>query len=495
MTTRVSMSGISKRFDAVHALSGVDLNLYPGEVHTIAGENGSGKSTLLKILAGVIKPDAGVIKIDGAPIEFADIRAAMSHGVTMVSQELSLVPHLGVAENVFLGHNQTRNAFGIDWKDTEKRSFEILKRLNLSVNPKAEVSSLPQHQQQLVEIARALASQTRVLLLDEPTSSLAPAEVDALFNVVRQLRDDGVSIVMISHRMSEMLTISDRFTVLRDSNLIDSSTRNGVDENWLIDRMVLNRPKAATKKVKSTEPQKVVMEVKALSDFAGAFENISFKIHAGEIVGLAGLAGAGRTELVEAIVGAHSRRSGDVFINEKKIGHNTRSTMNSGIALVPDDRRLKSTIHEMSVRDNLLLAVHGRPAKNRSRKKEEKLVKTWVEKFSIKVKNLDAPISSLSGGNQQKVVIARCLVTKPKILILDEATRGIDLGAKAEIYEILRGLAREGLAILVVSSEMTEIFEISDRVLVMHAGGLTADLDRSTINESDVVSAATGVLV
>ena len=495
MTTRVSMSGISKRFDAVHALSGVDLNLYPGEVHTIAGENGSGKSTLLKILAGVIKPDAGVIKIDGAPIEFADIRAAMSHGVTMVSQELSLVPHLGVAENVFLGHNQTRNAFGIDWKDTEKRSLEILKRLNLSVNPKAEVSSLPQHQQQLVEIARALASQTRVLLLDEPTSSLAPAEVDALFNVVRQLRDDGVSIVMISHRMSEMLTISDRFTVLRDSNLIDSSTRNGVDENWLIDRMVLNRPKAATKKVKSTEPQKVVMEVKALSDFAGAFENISFKIHAGEIVGLAGLAGAGRTELVEAIVGAHSRRSGDVFINEKKIGHNTRSTMNSGIALVPDDRRLKSTIHEMSVRDNLLLAVHGRPAKNRSRKKEEKLVKTWVEKFSIKVKNLDAPISSLSGGNQQKVVIARCLVTQPKILILDEATRGIDLGAKAEIYEILRGLAREGLAILVVSSEMTEIFEISDRVLVMHAGGLTADLDRSTINESDVVSAATGVLV
>jgi len=489
------MSGISKRFDAVHALSGVDLNLYPGEVHTIAGENGSGKSTLLKILAGVIKPDAGVIKIDCAPIEFADIRAAMSHGVTMVSQELSLVPHLGVAENVFLGHNQTRNAFGIDWKDTEKRSLEILKRLNLSVNPKAEVSSLPQHQQQLVEIARALASQTRVLLLDEPTSSLAPAEVDALFNVVRQLRDDGVSIVMISHRMSEMLTISDRFTVLRDSNLIDSSTRNGVDENWLIDRMVLNRPKAATKKVKSTEPQKVVMEVKALSDFAGAFENISFKIHAGEIVGLAGLAGAGRTELVEAIVGAHSRRSGDVFINEKKIGHNTRSTMNSGIALVPDDRRLKSTIHEMSVRDNLLLAVHGRPAKNRSRKKEEKLVKTWVEKFSIKVKNLDAPISSLSGGNQQKVVIARCLVTKPKILILDEATRGIDLGAKAEIYEILRGLAREGLAILVVSSEMTEIFEISDRVLVMHAGGLTADLDRSTINESDVVSAATGVLV
>ncbi|MEI7697987.1 MAG: sugar ABC transporter ATP-binding protein [Actinomycetes bacterium] len=495
MQPQVVMKGISKRFDAVHALTGVDLTLYPGEVHTIAGENGSGKSTLLKILAGVLKPDAGAIEIAGSPVEYADIRAAMSHGVTMVSQELSLVPHLGVAENVFLGHNQTRSTFGIDWKDTDKRSLEVLKRLNLAVNPRAEVSSLPQHQQQLVEIARALASQTRVLLLDEPTSSLAPAEVEALFNVVRQLRDDGVSIVMISHRMSEMLTISDRFTVLRDSKFIDSSTRNGVDENWLIDRMVLNKPTVATKKVKSNEPLKTIMEVKDLSDFAGAFEAISFKIHEGEIVGLAGLAGAGRTELVEAIVGAHPRRSGDVLINGKKIGHNTRSTMNSGIALVPDDRRLKSTIHEMSVRDNLLLAVHGRPAKNRSRKKEEKIVNSWIEKFSIKVKNLDAPISSLSGGNQQKVVIARCLVSNPKVLILDEATRGIDLGAKAEIYEILRGLAREGLAILVVSSEITEIFEISDRVLVMHAGGLTADLDRSTIKESDVVSAATGVLV
>ncbi|CAB4711933.1 unannotated protein [freshwater metagenome] len=495
MQTRVSMQGISKRFDAVHALTGVNLTLYPGEVHTIAGENGSGKSTLLKILAGVLQPDAGAIEIDGKAVEFTDIRMAMNHGVTMVSQELSLVPHLGVAENVFLGHNQTRNTFGIDWKDTEKRSVEILNRLNLHVNPKAEVSSLPQHQQQLVEIARALASETRVLLLDEPTSSLAPAEVEALFNVVRQLRDDGVSIVMISHRMSEMLAISDRFTVLRDSKFIDTSSKDGVDENWLIDRMVLNKPKEATKKIKSGEPQKIVMEVKGLTGFAGDFADISFNIHQGEIVGLAGLAGAGRTELVEAIVGAHARRSGDVYVNTKKIGHNTRSTMNSGIALVPDDRRMKSTIHDMSVRDNLLLAVHGRPAKNRSRKKEEKIVNEWVAKFNIKVKNLDAPISSLSGGNQQKVVIARCLVSKPKVLILDEATRGIDLGAKAEIYEILRNLAREGLAILVVSSEITEIFEISDRVLVMHAGELTADLDRSTIKESDVVSAATGVLV
>jgi rhamnose transport system ATP-binding protein len=229
-----------------------------------------------------------------------------------------------------------------------------------------------------------------------------------------------------------------------------------------------------------------------MTDRAGAFQDISFNLYKGEIVGLAGLAGAGRTELVEAIVGLHPRESGDVVVAGEIVAHSTRATMNAGVVLVPDDRRQKSTIHDMSIRDNLLLAIHGRPQTPRSKKAEEKIVSDWVSKFKIKMSNIDAPISSLSGGNQQKVVIARCLETKPKVLILDEATRGIDLGAKAEIYQILRELAAEGLAILCVSSELSEIFEISDRVLVMHAGDLTADLDRSSIEESDVVSAATG---
>ena len=492
MSTRVSMSGITKHFDAVKALQGAGLELHAGEVHTLAGENGSGKSTLLKILAGVIQPDDGKILVDGAELTFSGVRDAMSHGITMVSQELSLVPHLSIAENVFLGHNQTRGKLGIDWRDTEKRAVEVLKRLNLTVNPKNEVSSIPQHQQQLVEIARAIASDTQVLLLDEPTSSLAPNEVAALFKVVRQLRDEGVAIVMISHRMSEMIEISDRFTVLRDSKLIDSSPRAGVDENWLIERMVLNKPRKAIHHQKSTSNPELALEVKGMTDRSGAFQNISFNLYKGEIVGLAGLAGAGRTELVEAIVGLHPRSSGDVIAGGKTIAHTTRATMNAGVVLVPDDRREKSTIHEMSIRDNLLLSVHGRPQKARSKKSEEKIVADWVSKFKIKMSNPDAPISSLSGGNQQKVVIARCLETKPKVLILDEATRGIDLGAKAEIYQILRELAAEGLAILVVSSELSEIFEISDRVLVMHAGDLTADLNRSDIDEADVVSAATG---
>jgi len=493
MTASVSMTNISKNFDAVRALQDVHIELFPGEVHTVAGENGSGKSTLLKILAGVIKQDEGHILMDGTQVNFQGVRDSMAYGITMVSQELSLVPHLSVAENVFLGHNQTRNKLGIDWKDTDKRAVEFLKRLNLEVNPRAEVSTLPQHHQQMVEIARAIASNTKVLLLDEPTSSLAPKEVESLFAVVRQLRDEGVAVVMISHRMSEMLDISDRFTVLRDSKFIDTSTRVGVDENWLIERMVLNKPKKAIHSTEALLKTDVVLEVKGMTDLFGAFQDVSFNLHKGEIVGLAGLAGAGRTELVEAIVGLHPRKSGDVIVEGVTVSHSTRATMNAGVVLVPDDRRAKSTIRDMSIRDNLLLSIHGRPQSQRSRRKEEKIVAEWVSKFKIKMSNPYAPISSLSGGNQQKVVIARCLETNPKVLILDEATRGIDLGAKAEIYQILRDLASKGLAILVVSSELSEIFEISDRVLVMHAGDLTANLARKDISESDVVSAATGV--
>jgi rhamnose transport system ATP-binding protein len=488
------MVGITKRFDAVRALQDVNFDLYPGEIHTIAGENGSGKSTLLKILAGVIKQDEGQVIVEGAATDFHDIRDAMSHGVTMVSQELSLVPNLSVAENIFLGGNQTRGKLGIDWKDTENRALAFLKRLNLNVDPSTYVSSLAQHEQQLVEIARALASETKVLLLDEPTSSLAPNEVASLFKVIRQLKEEGVAIVLISHRMSEMLEISDRFTVLRDSKFIGTGVRSEVDENWLLERMVLNKPKKAIKMAKSTAAPELVMEVKGLTDRAAAFENISFNLFKGEIVGLAGLAGAGRTELVEAIVGLHPLQSGEVIINGKNVNRSTRATMNAGVVLVPDDRRLKSTIHDMSIRDNLLLSVHGRPQARRSKRKEEQTIAEWVSKFKIKMSSPDAPISSLSGGNQQKVVIARCLETKPQVLILDEATRGIDLGAKAEIYQILRELASAGLAILVVSSELSEIFEISDRVLVMHAGELAADLDRESITESDVILAATGAM-
>ena len=277
LTSVVEMRQISKRFAAVQALANVKLDLYPGEVHTIAGENGSGKSTLLKILGGVIRPDEGEILISGEAQGFNSVRDAMKFGVTMVSQELSLVPNLGIAENIFIGHNQSKNKFGIDWKDTDRRALEILKRLNISVNPRSDVSTLPQHEQQLVEIARALSFDARVLLLDEPTSSLAPNEVAALFKVVKQLREDGVAVVLITHRMSEMLEISDRFTVLRDGKFIDTSDRAGVNENWLIDRMVLNKPKESDHRNYQSSGRKPVLEVKGLTDRAGAYSDISFE--------------------------------------------------------------------------------------------------------------------------------------------------------------------------------------------------------------------------
>ena len=466
---RVAMSGISKTFGAVQALRDVKLTLNPGEIHTIAGENGSGKSTLLKILGGVIQPDQGQISIDGQEQVFPDVRSAMKFGVTVVSQELSLVPHLSAAENVFLGHNQARNKFGISWADTNKSCSTLLKRLDLDLDPSIQVGSLSHNRQQLIEIARALSFDTRVLLLDEPTSALDPNEVDSLFRVMRQLRDEGVAVVFISHRMREMLDISDRYTVLREGQFIDTAPASDVDGNWL-----------------------PIVRVDDLKDKFGAVNGVSLEFFPGQITGMAGLAGAGRTELVETIVGFRPRHSGQVFVNDQWVAPTPKAMMHAGVALVPDDRRAKSNFLEMSVRENLTIAMHNLALAKRSKSKESKIVKEWVEKLRIRTQDIDTPIKNLSGGNQQKVIIARCLQINPKFLILDEPTRGIDLGAKAEIYELLRNLANDGLSILAVSSELVEIFEISQRVLVMHAGVITADLTREEATEQRVVAAATG---
>lgn len=490
----VQMEGISKAFGPVQALDGVQLTLRPGEVHTLAGENGSGKSTLLRILGGVIRPDSGQITVNGVAQDFPNVRSAMRAGVTVVSQELSLVPALSVAENVFLGHQQVREAAGISWKKTQDEAAKLLERLNLSVDTSVAVSSLPQDQQQLIEIARALAFDSKVILLDEPTSSLEPSEVQSLFSVMRQLRDDGVAIVFISHRMREMLDISDRYTVLRDGRFIDTAPASEVDSDWLIDRMVLKRRADVAKSVggRGRNQRTPVAQVDSLRDRGGRVDGVSLTLFAGEVTGLAGLAGAGRTEFVETLVGYRQRESGRVTVLNKDVGGSTRAAVEAGVSLVADDRRYKSAVLEMSVRDNLLLSVRSAPWNPRSKVREKAVVNGWIDKLQIKVADIDAPLKTLSGGNQQKVIIARCLQVSPKLLILDEPTRGIDLGARAEIYALLRALADDGLSILAVSSELDEIFEISDRVLVMHAGQLSADMPRSEATEQRVIAAATG---
>ncbi|NBY38208.1 MAG: sugar ABC transporter ATP-binding protein [Actinobacteria bacterium] len=308
---------------------------------------------------------------------------------------------------------------------------------------------------------------------------------------MRQLRDEGVAVVFISHRMREMLDISDRYTVLREGQFIDTAPASDVDANWLLDRMVLQRAGKHTT-VKSAATTKPIVRVDDLKDKFGAVNGVSLEFFPGQITGMAGLAGAGRTELVETIVGFRPRHSGQVFVNDQWVAPTPKAMMHAGVALVPDDRRAKSNFLEMSVRENLTIAMHNVALAKRSKSKESKIVKEWVEKLRIRTQDIDTPIKNLSGGNQQKVIIARCLQINPKFLILDEPTRGIDLGAKAEIYELLRNLANDGLSILAVSSELVEIFEISQRVLVMHAGVITADLTREEATEQRVVAAATG---
>lgn len=492
----IEATGISKAFGPVQALQDVSLVLHPGEVHTIAGENGSGKSTLLKILGGVIRADSGDIAIDGKPHDFTNVRSAMRAGVTIVSQELSLVPALSVAENVFLGHHQVRNTLGINWRQTQAECELLLEKLSLDIDTSLPVGSLAQDKQQLIEIARALAFDSRVILLDEPTSSLEPSEVAALFNVMRQLKSDGVALVFISHRMREMLDISDRFTVLRDGQFIDSAAAAQVDAEWLIQRMVLQHSEPFTgddvgagTKAQGKPSQ---MEVVSLSDRAGRVDDVSISFKSGEITGIAGLAGAGRTELAECIMGYHPRASGQVVLDDRSVGSSTKSAVQAGISLVPDDRRGKSALLDMSVRDNLLLSDRGSWWTRRSASRERRTVEAWIKKFQIKAPDLSAPLRTLSGGNQQKVIIARCLQSQPRVLILDEPTRGIDLGAKEEIYAILRQLANAGLIVLAVSSELDEIMYISDRVVVMHAGRVTGDMPRSNATEQRIIEAATG---
>lgn len=490
------MTGISKAFGPVQALNDVQLTLYPGEIHTLAGENGSGKSTLLRILGGVIRPDSGQMAVEGVDHDFPNVRSAMRSGVTIVSQELSLVPALSVAENVFLGHQQVREPTGINWKKTEAACARLLERLDLRVDTSAPVGTLPQDKQQLIEIARALAFDSRVILLDEPTSSLEPTEVESLFKVMRQLRDEGVALVFISHRMREMLEISDRYTVLRDGRFIDTAPASDVDSDWLIERMVLKRRPSlnAANSVpgEGLPTRQAIVDVRDLRDRDGRVDGVSVTLYSGEVAGLAGLAGAGRTELVETMVGYRQRIAGSVDVLGEPVDGSTRAAVKAGLSLVPDDRRFKSAVLDMSVRDNLLLSVRGNPGRSRSKAKERAIVDGWVEKLQIKVSDIDAPLKTLSGGNQQKVIIARCLQVSPKLLILDEPTRGIDLGARAEIYALLRSLAAEGLSILAVSSELDEILQISDRVLVMHAGQMSADMPRAEATEQRVIAAATG---
>ena len=487
-------TGISKQFPGVRALDDVSLTILPGEVHAVVGENGAGKSTLMKILSGAHVPDSGSIRVDGKPVTIDTPRTAQDLGIITIYQELSLVGALSVGENIFLGDLPTRAGnWQVDWPQVWQQSSELLGRVGLRVRPQTLARDLGTGQRQMVEIARALHRKVRVLILDEPTSSLSERETARLFEIVELLRSQGVGIVYISHRLTEIFRIADRVTVLRDGKLVGTVNVADATEDDLVRMMVGRDLSRLFTQARETDAP-IRLEVRNLSR-RGVLHDISFHIRGGEIVGLAGLVGAGRTELARCLFGADLFSSGEILLDGKPVSIRTPgNAVDAGIALVPEDRKLQALVPVMGIRENVTLPVLDRLGSPffPSRSREREMVGGYIENLRIRTPHMEQRVSALSGGNQQKVIIARWLATRPKVLILDEPTRGIDVGAKAEVHALIARLAESGVAILLISSELPEILGMSHRVLVMHEGRLVADMPRSEATEESIMAAATG---
>jgi ABC-type sugar transport system ATPase subunit len=486
---------IDKRFPGVHALDDVSLTVIQGEVHAVVGENGAGKSTLMKILAGAYSPDRGAIRVDGDAVTIESPRAAQELGIITIYQELSLVDALSVGENVFLGDLPTRpgTSWQVDWPTVWSRSTELLDRVGLHVDPETPVRKLSVAQKQMVEIARALARNVRVLILDEPTSSLTERETEKLFEIIALLKNRGVGIIYISHRLGEVFRIAQRVTVLRDGVMVGGLAVQDATEDLLV-RMMVGRDLSRLFTEARASDAPVRLEVRGLSR-RGVLHDVSLSLRGGEIVGLAGLVGAGRTELARCLFGADSISEGEILLDGAKVdirspGH----AVDLGIALVPEDRKLQALVLGMGVRENLSLPVLDRLGSPLvpSRRRERALASDYIKSLRIRTPHMEQRVSALSGGNQQKVVIARWLATKPKVLILDEPTRGIDVGAKAEVHALIARLAEQGVAILMISSELPEILGMSHRILVMRSGRIVADIPREDATEELIMAAATG---
>jgi ABC-type sugar transport system ATPase subunit len=484
---------MQKRFGGVHALRGAHLHVYPGEVHALVGENGSGKSTLLKILSGQLQADAGEIVLDGRPTSFRGATDALRQGIATVTQETTLAPDLSIAENVLLGRRMPRRARLIDWRATRRIARDALARLELELDPATPVRRLRPDQQQLVEIARALSTDARVLILDEPTSSLTDDEVQSLFAIVRRLRDHSVAVIFVSHRLNEIFALADRITVMRDGHTVGSGDASAFDRRELIHLMTGRAMSEEAPHVQPATHRVAVLRVRALT-VPGACERVDLDVAPGEIVGLAGLVGAGRTELLEALFGLR-RFHGDVEVDGRPVSYRTpRHAIRGGVALVPSDRKAQGLVLEMSVRENLMMASTSGTLRLRkpSAQRELAAVNTSVRDLRIRAHSHRAPVSTLSGGNQQKVVLGKWLETKPRLLMLDDPTRGVDVGAKVEIYRLLREAAASGIGIVASSSEIPELLQLCDRIVVMFRGRVVASLAREEATEAVIAHYAGG---
>ena len=487
---------ITKVFPGTLALDNVSFNVYSGKVNVLVGENGAGKSTLMKILAGVEQPSSGHIFLEDKEIQLRNISEAAAHGIGIIFQEMSLCPNLSVVETICLAREVTQRGLMIDRKAQKEHTRELIHRLEQTIDPNALVGDLRIGQQQIIEIARALAQDIRILIMDEPTSALSAAEVEVLFRVINELRSRGVSIVYISHKLDELLQIGDYVTVLRDGKLVETARAADISVTWIIEKMVGKNPAALFSR---TEHQvgDVLMKVQDLTlpRPGGGYvvDHVSFELHAGEILGLYGLMGAGRSDVVDCLAGARPEASGKIWLGDQPVlGAAVPERIRNGIVLVPEDRQREGLVQTMSVHDNILLSSLKSYLTGffLVPKKEKEAVKDMVKRLSIRVANVNQPITSLSGGNQQKCVVAKALLTAPRVLMLDEPTRGIDVGAKSEIFEITSRLAEQGYGVIFISTELKEVLAMSDRILVMSKGAITGEFSREDATEEKLVAAS-----
>jgi ABC-type sugar transport system ATPase subunit len=498
-TALLTARGICKSFPGVKALDGVEITVRRGRLNALLGENGAGKSTLMNILAGVFAPDGGEIRLDGQPVQFANPRDAQHAGISIIFQELNLIPHLNVAENIFLGREPLTPLGLIDYRRMNRDASQLLKELELDVDPRTPVGRLRVGAQQVVEIAKAISFRSRVIIMDEPTSAITEQEIEVLFRLIGRLKQQGVGIVYITHKFDELRAIADDVTIFRDGKFIASEPYASLSHDRMVQLMV-GRELSELFPKSSVPAADELLRVEHVSlehpERAGDFvvRDVSFSVRAGEVVGLFGLMGAGRTELLQTIFGLHPRTSiGDYYVSGRQCNiRSPQDAIAAGLALAPEDRKVDGLVLSMGVGENVSLASLQQTtvAGLLQPRRERELARQFVERLSVKTPSLDQRVRNLSGGNQQKVVLAKWLATRPKVLLLDEPTRGIDVNAKKEIYTIIDELARSGLGVVMVSSELPEILAIADRILVMAEGRLTAEFARGAATEEAVLKAA-----
>ena len=491
----LSIHGVSKHFGAVKALTDVDFTLERGEVHALCGENGAGKSTLMNIVAGVLQPSAGEIRIDGRPVRIASPAAAQALGIGLVHQEIALCPDATVAENMFMAATNRRRAPFMNYRALERAAQAVMDRL-AAIDVRAKVGDLPISSQQLVEIAKALTLDCRVLILDEPTAALTETEAQRLFTIVRDLRENGISIIYISHRMAEIFSLCDRVTVFRDGRYVSTEEIAAVTPDDVVRSMVGREITQLYPDKLSGPPGETILEVEGLGDGA-RFHDVGFTLRRGEILGIGGLIGSGRTEIAEGICGLRPHKAGTVRLSGKARAIRRYSdAVKAGIVYLSEDRKGSGIFLDLSIAQNIsvldLRSLTGRTGLMNGRA-EAALAADFARRLSVRMAGIEAPVKSLSGGNQQKVAIAKQLAVKPRVILMDEPTRGIDVGAKAEIHRLLRTLAEEGIGIVVISSELPELLGLCDRVLVVREGRIAGELSADEMSEEAVIRLASGL--